>query len=133
MDDHTNMLLWKFSRKWMNKLVLDPIFGIGRFKQLNKILHPIVHFNYWFFKHILSLFINLISFRTYDYYKYPCGCNFEGIDVKTDIYPIKRTAFEGLIVNCPHDIDSYLTRMYGEWQLLPSQIETHEVTVVFKS
>ena len=40
---------------------------------------------------------------------------------KKDIYPLTVTEFEGEMFPVPHDMDAYLTNVYGDWRKLPSE------------
>ena len=47
-------------------------------------------------------------------------------------FPIDKTIkFENVELMCPQNVDGYLTDQYGNWQVLPEKIKTHNVTVVF--
>lgn len=48
------------------------------------------------------------------------GTGFYSIRKRSDIYPLRKIGFEGILVNAPHDYDSYLKRIYGDYMKLPS-------------
>ncbi len=50
----------------------------------------------------------------------------------TNVYlPVKKATFEGLEVNVPHDVESYLTSMYGNYMDIPP-VEKRERHFVYK-
>jgi lipopolysaccharide cholinephosphotransferase len=55
---------------------------------------------------------------------------------KTDFYPLIKIEFEGKQYNCPWNLDSYLTQMYGDYMKLPPKNErtSHDpVLIVFNT
>lgn len=40
---------------------------------------------------------------------------------KKDIYPLTESEFEGKMYPVPHNMDAYLTNVYGNWRVLPSE------------
>ena len=47
--------------------------------------------------------------------------------LRDDICKMKKEIFEGVEVHCPHNTDMYLTRLYGDYMVLPddTQKEKH--------
>ena len=40
---------------------------------------------------------------------------------KKILYPLKKIEFEGVLVSCPNDIETYLAVKYGNWKLFPKK------------
>jgi lipopolysaccharide cholinephosphotransferase len=40
---------------------------------------------------------------------------------KSMFFPLEKIEFEGKLYNCPHDMDAYLTQMYGDYMRLPPE------------
>ena len=38
-----------------------------------------------------------------------------------DTFPLSKTEFEGIMLPVPHDVDRYLTNVYGDWRTPPSE------------
>ena len=57
------------------------------------------------------------------------GNAFFSIRKMNEIYPLSEIEYEGYKFKAPHDIDSYLRRIYGDYMEIPSEdkIETHNI------
>ena len=40
---------------------------------------------------------------------------------KKDIFPLSKARFEGYEFPVPHDMDAYLTNVYGDWRKMPTE------------
>lgn len=77
------------------------------------ILYPLAAVMTWIITIGTSIFCrNTLMF---DY-----GTGFLSVRKKSDIYPLQRIAFEGVMLNVPCDSDSYLKRIYGDYLQIPA-------------
>ena len=57
-------------------------------------------------------------------YHYELGSGFYDYPIHVeDVFPLSTIEFEGVEFPAPGNVDSYLTRMYGDWRKLPSDEE----------
>lgn len=52
------------------------------------------------------------------------GCH-KNIRIRKDIFPLGQASFENTIFPVPGNVNNYLTRMFGDFNKLPSSIHTH--------
>jgi len=52
-------------------------------------------------------------------YIHDFGIDFKSIRDKKDIFPLTEHKFEDKCFPCPHDADSYLTGLFGDWRQIP--------------
>lgn len=67
----------------------------------------------------LTRLIGLINPKNDYHYELGSGFYDQPFHVE-DIFPLTTVKFEGIDFPAPKDMDSYLTRMYGDWRKLPS-------------
>ena len=48
------------------------------------------------------------------------------------VFPLGSVSFEGFVFICPGRKEDYLEKLYGDWRLLPEEIQTHDVKTLFK-
>ena len=53
------------------------------------------------------------------------GHGFLGKRDNKDIFPLTTISFEGMEFNCPRDWDSYLRKIYGDYEKLPDLDKLH--------
>ncbi|MDR1764103.1 MAG: LicD family protein [Dysgonamonadaceae bacterium] len=60
-------------------------------------------------------------------YAYPPGVFFSNVRRIDEIFPLSKITFEGIEFNAPHNVDAYLTRLYGDYMKIPPKghRETH--------
>ena len=51
---------------------------------------------------------------------------------KEDVFPVKETLFENVMLPIPHNYDRYLTTLYGNWSELPKEIQVHSNSLLSK-
>lgn len=54
----------------------------------------------------------------------PCYAQYDPMPVDC-LLPCQRVSFDGIETWAPHDLDRYLTRMYGDWHKLPPEEERY--------
>lgn len=91
-------------------------------------MRPLVNLNHAVIDRCLVPLGRLLS-GPKEIYNYGLGNPFVIHHEKKTIFPLKKINFEGIPFNCPNDIDTYLTNLYGEWRRIPdeSKIMTHNV------
>lgn len=120
-------------------------------KKISGILHNLlIYFPLGNNYHLKPLrpFVN-INHRVLDYMIYPLlrriknrkgtmtygiGDPFKNQYKKTDIFPLGKIEFEGYEFNCPHNVDSYLSNLYGAWREIPDEdhifFHTHKIEFI---
>lgn len=53
-------------------------------------------------------------------YFFDTNC-FSGMIDKKDLYPLEKKRFDRLFINCPHNMDTMLKKMYGDYMQLPPE------------
>ena len=118
---------YQFAAFFQNRLINRVLF-----KTNSKIVR-LLYINpaYYILQSLIPLFRVLSPKR--DFIRMPYGVVWKTREL-SDIYPVGRIEFEGGTFSCPHNVDNYLTSVYGNWRKIPSQdkIKTHNVQVVFK-
>jgi lipopolysaccharide cholinephosphotransferase len=79
-------------------------------------------FSFTSHKYLCTLFDKIVSFSKEDVYKgLPTGRKFyQGeIFLKNVFFPAKKALFEGVEVNIPNDVDTYLKNLYGDYMQIP--------------
>lgn len=101
-------------------------------KYHTKIFRPLVNINHRILDNAIYPFLRLFKNHK-NTITYGVGAPFKNEYKKTDIYPLRKILFEGYEFNCPNNIDSYLTNLYGSWMEIPDEdhviIHTHNIEV----
>lgn len=107
---------------------------MGKFFYLNMV-NPAKYMNNTFWRHLYIRFVQVINFglllpltrligliNPKNDYHYQLGTGFYNQSFHVEeIFPLTTIKFEGVEFPAPKDMDSYLTRMYGDWRTLPSE------------
>lgn len=116
MESNIPPTIKRFSNILQGTLINFPLEA----KHNLKMLRPFVDFNHRILNKIiypsLRLFRNRSQFITYG-----IGAPFNNQYKLTDIFPLGKIEFEGFEFNCPNDINSYLTNLYGDWETIPDK------------
>lgn len=78
-----------------------------------------VNFNHRIFDNIIFPFLRLFKFN--DKLTVGYGCIFSNPQDKATIFPLREIEFEGHKFYCPNDIETFLTKSYGDWRKLPDE------------
>lgn len=96
------------------------------------------------FKHLLSVVLEFVSLpfiqllRFYGRlfhgttYIHDYGINFNSLRHKKDVFPLIEHSFEGVMFPCPGNADNYLSKLYGNWHLLPETGINHYFVAIKK-
>ncbi len=95
-------------------LVYYPLQG----KYHTKILRPFVDFNHRMLDKCAYPLLRLIK-NSSNRITYGIGTPFYNQYKKEDVFPLGKIEFEGFKFNCPHNVDAYLTNLYGDWETIP--------------
>ena len=125
-EDRTNTLLWYISR-FIQRCIDKPLNIIRSSRIASIISHPL----YFFMHNIFIPFSRFIS-KEKVFYKMPYGSMWKYTLMKDSIYPIKTSIFEDSEFCVPNDFDAYLTEEFGDWQEVPTNIWTHQATIIIK-
>ena len=115
------------SLRWCRKLSV-PLFNIFTWRFISKtgfkrnryhILRKLLK------KYIYPFFRLCSKFAPQDRLFHTFGVFFPLPRYKGEIFPLSKIEFEGSLFNAPHNCDSYLRRLYGEYEKLPKKIEPH--------
>lgn len=129
MEENIPVLSQKIGYRIHQMLKFWPLYNIHGFG----ILKGTVNFSKRFLDKcinpLLRLFKNNSSTSSYG-----IGCSFVMQFKNKDIYPLGRIKFENSELNCPGNVDAYLTTAFGNWKDIPdeSHIQTHNATFLFK-
>ncbi len=87
------------------------------------IRRPIIRFNEFLCGYILFPFLRLLGYiNPHNEYHYMLGTGWpEHTFYMNDTFPLATADFEGEKLPVPGNIDSYLTRVYGDWRTPPSE------------
>lgn len=107
--------LFKISLLLYNKFC----FGLYKCKHLFKINRNFLEYL------IFPLFRIISKLNRTDILRHTYGMGFMKERSRKDIFPLKKIKFEGYYFNAPHDYDAYLTKMFGDYMKLPSQMQYH--------
>lgn len=107
----------------LGKLLYGPVMSLLSRIRVSWIRRPLIRFiqalNIWVFHPILRL-IGLINPKGKYHYALGQGWPRHHFYAK-DIYPLAMAEFEGEQFPVPHDMDAYLTNVYGDWRKIPSE------------
>lgn len=113
--ENGNLRIKRFVEKTYGKLLRRKVYMIqdGKIRHImSAILEPL---SLPFFA-LLRCYGRLFCKSTYIH---DFGINFESIRYKKDLFPLAECQFEGKRFPCPHDSNSYLTAIYGNWKQIP--------------
>lgn len=129
-DDRIGELFRKMMIVCYNKAVQRVILSNNK---VAKLLRPLLPFNYFMLKKVLTPFLLFIHPKKNDFYRQPYGVPWNEIRYKKNIFPIGRIEFEGAMFSAPCNVDGYLSDIYGDWTKIPEEnnIQTHNVEVRF--
>lgn len=85
-----------------------------------KIFRPFVKFNHRLLDGMIYPLLRKIK-NHQETITYGVGTTFRNQYKKTDVFPLGKIEFEGYEFNCPHNVDSYLTNLYGSWMEIPDE------------
>lgn len=107
----------------LSKTLYHPLMSLISRIRVGWIRKPLIRFiqllNIAVFHPLLRL-IGLINPK--GQYHYALGQGWpKHVFYKKDIYPLTTTEFEGEQFPVPHDMDAYLTNVYGDWRKIPSE------------
>ena len=106
----------KLSNIMHDFLVYNPLSN----KYHLKFLRPLVDWNHRFLDKIAYPILR--SFKTKNnQMTYGIGTPFNNVFDKDDVYPISQIRFEGMLFNCPNNVDRYLQSLYGDWRKIPDE------------
>ena len=125
-EDRTNFSLWYFSR-FIQKCIDKPLNKIKSLQIACIISNPL----YYFMHNILIPFSRFIS-KEQNFYKMPYGSIWKFTLMKDCIYPVNTCIFEDSEFCIPNNFDAYLTEEFGDWQEVPTNIWTHQATIIIK-
>ena len=115
--ENGSLFIKNFVEKTYGKLLRRKTYMIcdGWFKHLvSAVLEPLsIPFFY-----ILRICGRLFHSQTY-IFNY--GIDFKRLRFKQDIFPLSEHSFEGIMFPCPGDVDCYLTKLYGDYSLIPPE------------
>ena len=122
MDTNLPPSIKYFSNLLHGFLVYYPLQG----KYHTKILRPFVDVNHRILDKTVYPFLRLLKNHS-NRLTYGIGTPFNNQYLMDDVYPLGKIEFEGFEFNCPHNVDSYLTTLYGDWEIVPDEdhIATH--------
>lgn len=99
-------------------------------KYNTKIFRPFVNINHRILDNAIYPLLRLIKNKN-NTITYGVGAPFKNKYKDDDIFPIGKIKFEGYEFNCPHNVDSYLTNLYGSWMEIPDEdhviFHTHNI------
>lgn len=99
-------------------------------KYHTKIFRPLVNINHRILDNAVYPLLRLIKNED-NTITYGVGAPFKNKYTKDDIFPLGKIKFEGYEFNCPNNVDSYLTNLYGTWTEIPDEdhviIHTHNI------
>lgn len=79
------------------------------------------NFNHRVFDCIILPFLRIFKFNNRIDIGY--GCIFHRATDKSTVFPLSKIEFEGKEFSCPHDVDTFLSETYGDWQNIPDEKE----------
>ncbi len=85
-----------------------------------KIFRPIVDINHRLLDHAIYPLLRKIKNNS-GTITYGIGTTFSNEYKKDVIFPLGKIEFEGYEFNCPHNVDAYLTNLYGDWMEIPNE------------
>ena len=130
VEDDIRPLAFKFCEKYVKCFIVYPLMGI---KCLGW-LRPFVPYSYYMLDRLIIPILRWFGgfFKKNDYLHMSYGCAFYSKRYIKDVYPLSEVEFEGKLFVAPQNIPSYLRRIYGDWDTIPSKIRTHKVEIKFK-
>lgn len=107
----------------LSKILYHPLLSLISRIRIGWMRKPLIRFvqvlNIVVFHPLLRL-IGLINPK--GQYHYALGQGWpKHVFYEKDIYPLTTTEFEGEQFPVPHDMDAYLTNVYGDWRKIPSE------------
>ena len=116
MEKNVPSMVKRFSNILQGIFVNFPLEG----KHSTKFLRPLVDINHRVLEKVV--YPALRTFKNHgNYLTYGIGTPFNDRYEFEDVFPLGKIEFEGYSFNCPHNIDSYLTNLYGDWKTIPDE------------
>lgn len=125
VDDHCIEPIRQLIARYQHYLINKPLDTID-----SVFLAKCIALPSYYILAVIKMMVRFISPKR-DYCIKPLGVVWKHMQI-INIYPLTRAKFEDGSFLTPGNADAYLTDMYGDWEVVPQNIETHNVEFIFK-
>lgn len=115
IEQGLNPRVLELTRLLHSFFVLSPLLG----RHGLSLLRPFAFFNYRWLTNFLYPLLRRISPVDDTHTSSGPGAVFTKIQEYSTIFPLSQISFEGYEFYAPHDVDKYLTTLFGNWRQIP--------------